>query len=401
MLAGLPAERHNVYTMAKRDYYEVLGLDKSAEAAAIKKAYRKLALKYHPDRNPDDKEAEEKFKEAAEAYEVLSDEQKRARYDRYGHAGVNANAGGGGFSGGGMTMEDIFQQFGDIFGDGGSPFESFFSGGGRGRSRGAGQKGTNLRIKVALTLEEIATGVTKRIKVRKQVTCDSCSGSGARDAGSVQTCTTCRGGGYVRQVKNTFLGQMQTTVTCPTCGGTGQQVTAKCNKCGGAGTMQGEETLEIEIPGGVEEGMQLSLRGKGNAGPKGGPAGDLLVNIEEKPHDHLQRDGMNLVYELYLNFADAALGTSVEVPTIEGRVKIKVPAGTQSGKIFRLKGKGLPSVQSYGRGDQLIHVNVWTPKKLNDEERTLLEKLRGMDNFNPQPGKSEKGFFEKMKDYFK
>ncbi len=377
-------------------------MNKDADEGVIKKAYRKLALKYHPDRNPDDKEAEEKFKEAAEAYEILSDSQKRARYDRYGHAGVSGNSGGGGFSGGGMTMEDIFQQFGDIFGDGGSPFDSFFGGGaGRGRARSAGQRGSNLRIKVALTLEEIASGVTKKIKVKKEVTCTSCNGSGAKDSSSVKTCTTCRGAGYVRQVKNTFLGQMQTTVTCPTCNGSGQQVTAKCTTCGGDGRMHGEETMEIEIPAGVEEGMQLSLRGKGNAGAKGGPAGDLLINIEEKPHDHLQRDGMNLVHELYLNFADAALGTSVEVPTIDGRVKIKVPAGTQSGKIFRLKGKGLPSVQSYGKGDQLIHVNVWTPKKLSDEDREVLEKIRQMPNFNPQPGKSEKGFFEKMKDYFK
>ncbi|MCB0588111.1 MAG: molecular chaperone DnaJ, partial [Phaeodactylibacter sp.] len=307
--------------------------------------------------------------------------------------------GGGGFGGGGMTMEDIFQQFGDIFGDSGSPFDSFF--GGRTRTRSRGQRGSNLRIKVTLTLEEIATGVTKKIKVKKHVTCDQCNGSGAKDSSSVQTCSTCRGAGYVRQIKNTFLGQMQTTVTCPTCNGSGQQVTANCPKCKGDGRMYGEETLDIEIPAGVEEGMQLSLRSKGNAGAKGGPPGDLLINIEEKPHEFLQRDGMNLIHELYLNFADAALGTSVEVPTIDGRVKIKVPAGTQSGKIFRLKGKGLPSVQAYGAGDQLIHVNVWTPKKVNDEERALLEKLKGMPNFHPQPGKSEKTFFEKMKDYFK
>jgi len=387
--------------MSKRDYYEVLGVEKNADTGAIKKAYRKLALKYHPDKNPDDKEAEAKFKEAAEAYEILSDEQKRARYDRYGHAGVNGNAGGGGFSGGGMTMEDIFQQFGDIFGDGGSPFESFFTGGGRGRTRSRGKKGENLRIKVALTLEEIATGVKKKIKVKKHVNCTTCGGSGAKNKDAVQTCATCRGAGYVRQVKSTFLGQMQTTVTCPTCNGAGQTVTASCPKCKGDGRIYGEETIEIDIPAGVEGGMQLSMRGKGNKGIKGGPAGDLIINIEEKKHDHLQRDGMNLIYELYLNFADAAMGTSVEVPTIGGRVKIKVPAGTQSGKIFRLKGKGLPSVQAYGTGDQLIHVNVWTPKKLNDEEKQLLEKLRNMPNFNPQPGKSEKGFFEKMRDYFK
>lgn len=386
--------------MAKRDYYEILGVSKDADATAIKKAYRKMALQYHPDRNPDNKEAEEKFKEAAEAYEVLSDEQKRARYDRYGHAGVSNN-GGGGFSGGGMTMEDIFSQFGDIFGEGGSPFDSFFRGGAGGTRRSAGQRGSNLRIKVALTLEEIAAGVTKKIKVKKQVVCDSCSGSGAKDSNSVRTCTTCKGAGYVRQVKSTFLGQMQTTVTCPTCNGSGQQITAKCGKCGGDGQMQGEEAMEIEIPAGVEAGMQLSLRGKGNVGKQGGAAGDLLINIEEKPHEHLERDGMNIIYELYLNFGDAALGTSVEVPTIDGRVKIKVPPGTQSGKIFRLKDKGLPSVQSYGKGDQLIHVNVWTPKKVNEEERALLEKLRQMPGFNPQPGKSERGFFDKMRDYFK
>lgn len=384
--------------MAKRDYYEILDVDKSADAAAIKKAYRKMAIQYHPDKNPGDKAAEDKFKEAAEAYEVLSDPDKKARYDRFGHAGVGSH-GGGGFSGG-MTMDDIFQQFGDIFGDSGSPFDSFF-GGGRSRTRPRGQRGANLRIKVTLTLEEIATGVTKKIKVKKHVTCDQCNGSGAKDSNSVQTCSTCRGAGYVRRVQSTFLGQMQTTVTCPTCNGSGQQITANCSKCKGDGQMYGEETLDIEIPAGVEEGMQLSLRGKGNAGAKGGPAGDLLINIEEKPHEYLQRDGMNLIHELYINFADAALGTSIEVPTIDGRVKIKIPPGTQSGKIFRLQGKGLPSVQAYGAGDQLIHVNVWTPKKVTEEERAMLEKLKDMPNFHPQPGKSEKTFFEKMKDYFK
>ena len=386
--------------MAKRDYYEVLGVAKDADQAAIKKSYRKLAIKFHPDKNPGDKAAEEKFKEAAEAYEVLSDADKRARYDRFGHAGVSGNTGGGGFSGG-MSMDDIFRQFGDIFGDSGSPFESFFGGGGRSRSRPRGQKGNNLRIKVSLSLEEIATGVTKKIKVKKHVTCKTCSGSGAKDSNSVSQCTTCRGAGYVRQVKNTFLGQMQTTVTCPTCSGSGQMITANCSSCKGDGRTYGDETIEVEIPAGVEEGMQLSLRGKGNAGLKGGPSGDLLINVEEKPHDYLQRDGMNLIFELYLNFADAALGTSVEVPTIEGRVKIKIPAGTQSGKLFRLKGKGLPSVQSYGKGDEMIHVNVWTPKKLSDEDKRLLEKMRSMPNFKPQPGKSDKGFFEKMRDYFK
>jgi molecular chaperone DnaJ len=382
--------------MAKRDYYEILGVSRDADQGAIKKAYRKLALKYHPDRNPGDQKAEERFKEAAEAYEVLSDEQKRARYDRFGHADMGN---GGGFSGG-MTMEDIFQQFGDIFGEG-SPFESFFGGAAGGRRRSRGQKGANLRIKVSLTLDEIAKGATKKIKVKKQIACDVCGGSGAKDSSSVRTCGTCGGSGYVRQVRSTFLGQMQTTTTCPTCNGAGEVVTENCSKCKGNGVVQGEETMEIEIPAGVEEGMQLSLRGKGNAGLRGGPSGDLLISIEEKAHDYLQRDGQNLIYELYLNFADAALGTSVEVPTIEGTVKIKVPSGTQSGKIFRLREKGLPSVQAYGRGDQLIHVNMWTPKKLNDEERALLEQLRDMPNFQPDPGKTEKGFFEKMKDFFR
>jgi len=392
--------------MAKQDYYNTLGVDRGADDGAIKKAYRKIAMKYHPDRNPDDKTAEAKFKEAAEAYEILSDKDKRARYDRYGHAGVNGNMGGG-FRGGGagMTMEDIFSQFGDIFGDGDNPFGSFFGGqaggGARGRRGARGQRGTNLRIKVSLTLEEIAAGVTKKIKVKKQVACNTCSGSGAKDSKSVSTCSTCRGSGYVRQVKSTFLGQMQTTVGCPTCNGTGQQITAKCNTCKGDGRTYAEETIDLEIPAGVEEGMQLSMRGKGNAGTNGGPTGDLLINIEEKAHEFLHRDSSNVVYELYVNFADASLGTSLEVPTIDGRVKIKVPAGTQAGKMFRLKGKGLPSIQSYGKGDQLIHVNIWTPKQLNAEEERLLEKMREMPNFKPQPGKSEKGFFDRMKDYFR
>ncbi|MGA1582281.1 MAG: molecular chaperone DnaJ [Saprospiraceae bacterium] len=386
--------------MAKRDYYEVLGVQKGAEAKDIKKAYRKVAMQYHPDRNPGDKQAEEKFKEAAEAYEVLNDPEKRARYDQFGHAGVNN--GGGGFSGGGMNMEDIFSQFQDIFGDSGSPFGDFFGGGGGGRrrSRGRGEPGSNLRIKLALTLEEIAKGATKKIKVKKQVTCDACSGSGAKDSGSVDTCGTCRGSGVVRQVKSTFLGQMQTTATCPSCRGSGTVVTASCPKCKGDGRVYSEETIEVDIPAGVGEGMQLSVSGKGNAGRQGGPPGDLYIRIEEKPHPDLQRDGENLVFDLYLNFADAALGTSIEVPTIEGRVKIKIPAGTQSGKIFRLKEKGLPSLQGYGKGDQLIHVNVWTPKKLTSEERELLEKLKMMPNFAPTPGKSERSFFDKMKDYF-
>ena len=356
----------------KRDYYEILGVDKNADEGTIKKAYRKVAMQFHPDRNPGDKAAEDKFKEAAEAYEVLSDANKKARYDRYGHAGVENM--GGGFSGGGMNMEDIFSHFGDIFGDGGSPFEGFFGQGGSRSRSGGGQKGSNLRIKVALTLEEIEAGVTKKIKVKKQVTCKSCNGSGAKDRNSVSTCGTCQGSGYVRQVKNTFLGQMQTTVVCPTCNGTGKKITSVCTACRGDGRTMDEELIEIEIPGGVQEGMQLSMRGKGNAGQGGGPAGDLLINIEEKAHDLFSRDSMNIVYDLFLNFADAALGTNVEVPTLSGNVKVKIPAGTQAGKIFRLKGKGLPSLQQYGKGDQLINVNIWTPKVLTHEETQILEK---------------------------
>lgn len=384
--------------MTKKDYYEVLGVVKSADGTKIKKAYRKIAMQYHPDKNPDDAEAEEKFKEAAEAYEVLSDGDKRARYDRFGHAGVNGHGGFGGA--GSRTMEDIFEDFGDIFGGGGGGFGSFFGGGQAGGPRSRGSRGSNLRIKVSLTLEEIANGVTKKIKVKKQVKCSTCHGSGAKDAGSISTCGTCGGNGVVRQVRSTFLGQMQTTTTCPNCHGTGEVIKDKCDTCKGSGTEYGKEMVEIKIPAGVEEGMQLSLRGKGNAGSQGGAAGDLLVLIQEKQHDILTRDGNQIIYELYLNFADAALGTSAEVPTLKNKVKIKIPEGTQSGKIFRLKGKGLPSVQGYQTGDQLIHVNVWTPKTLNNEEREILEKFREMENFNPTPGKSEKGFFEKMKDYF-
>ncbi len=384
--------------MAKRDYYEILGVAKDADATTIKKAYRKVAMKYHPDRNPDDKAAEEKFKEAAEAYEVLSDENKKARYDRYGHAGVDPN--GGGFGGrGGMNMEDIFSQFGDIFGDSGSPFESFF-GGRSGRTRSTGQKGSNIRIKMALTIEEIESGITKKVKIKKQNKCNHCNGSGAKDSSSVKQCGTCNGAGYVRQVRSTFLGQMQTTGACPSCNGSGQMVTASCSKCRGEGRNYEEAEIEIEVPAGVQEGMQLSMRGSGNSGKNGGSNGDLLIVIEEKPHENFTRDGQNVIYDLFINFADAALGTKVEVPTLKGKVNIKVPPGTPAGKIFRLKEKGLPSVQSYGRGDQLINVNIWTPKKLTDKERKLLETMRDMENFQPQVNSGEKGFFERMKDYF-
>lgn len=386
--------------MSKRDYYEILGVSKSASADEIKKAYRKVAMQYHPDRNPGDKAAEEKFKEAAEAYEVLSDPDRKTQYDRYGHAGVTGN-GRGGHAGGNMNMDDIFSQFGDIFGD--DIFGSFFGGGGGGRSRGGrsrGVRGSNLRIKIKLTYEEIAKGVTKNVKVKKYVTCSTCTGSGAKDKNSIQTCSTCGGSGQVRRVSNTFLGQMQTVTTCPTCNGEGSTVTAKCGSCKGEGRVFGEETVSIDIPAGVQEGMQLNLSGRGNAGERGGMPGDLIVLIEEEAHEELQRDGMNVAYDLHISFTDAVFGTQVEVPTIDGRAKIKIPPGTHSGKIFRLKGKGFPAVQAYQKGDQLIHVNVWTPQHLNAEEKALLEKLKNSPNLKPAPDKSDKSFFDKMRELF-
>jgi molecular chaperone DnaJ len=390
--------------MSKRDYYDILGVGKSSSPEEIKKAYRKLAIKYHPDKNPDDHTAEDKFKEAAEAYEILSNPEKKQRYDHYGHAGVGgASGGGGGYGGGGMNMEDIFSQFGDIFGGGGgggSPFESFF--GGQQQSRGGRRvaKGSNLRIKVKLTLEEIAHGAEKKIKVNKQVVCKTCDGSGAKDKASVSTCKSCGGSGSVRRVTNTILGQMQTTSTCPTCNGSGSQITSKCTSCHGEGTVRGEETITINIPAGVSDGMQLSMSGKGNAAPNGGIPGDLIILIEEIPHETLKREGNNIVYDLHLSIIDAALGYSAEVPTIDGKAKIKIEPGTQSGKLLRLKAKGIPEVNSYHRGDQIIHVNIWTPKALSSEERNMLEKLRESPNFKPQPGKNDKSFFEKMKEYF-
>jgi molecular chaperone DnaJ len=387
--------------MAKRDYYEVLGVSRNATAEELKKSYRKIALQYHPDRNPDNKEAEEKFKEAAEAYEVLSDADKRARYDRFGHAGMGA---GGGFSGQGMSMDDIFSQFGDIFGGGGDPFEAFFGGGGRSRGGGGGrargQRGSNLRIKLKLDMTEMSEGTNKKVKVKKYTACDACQGTGAKDGTALQTCGTCGGHGMVRQVTNTILGQMQTTTTCPTCHGSGQQIKTNCSKCTGTGRMYGEETISIDVPPGVSAGIQLSMSGKGNAGEQGGPPGDLIIAIEEVPHESLTREGNNVIYELYISIADAALGTSVDVPTIGGAARIKIPPGTQGGKIFRLKGKGFPILNSYGRGDQLVHVNVYVPKRLSAEERNVLEKLRESPNFLPDPGHRERGFFEKMKDYF-
>ncbi len=380
----------------KRDYYEILGVAKGASEDEIKKSYRKVAMQYHPDRNPGDKSAEEKFKEAAEAYEVLSDSEKRAQYDRFGHAGLSN---GRGFNGGaGMNMDDIFSQFGDIFGD--DIFGSFFGGRRGASSHGRGVRGSNLRIKIKLNFEEIAKGVTKNIKVKKHVTCSTCHGSGAKDKGSVQACNTCGGSGQVRRVSNTFLGQMQTVTTCPTCNGEGSIITAKCTSCKGEGRVFAEETVTIEIPAGVQEGMQLSVGGKGNAGERGGAPGDLIVLIEEEQHPELHRDGLSVAYELHISFTDAVFGTQVEVPTIDGKAKIKIPPGTQSGKIFRLKGKGFPSINSYEKGDQLIHVSVWTPQHLSPEEKEMVEKLSNSPNFQPKPDKNERSFFDKVKEMF-
>ncbi|MBL4905422.1 MAG: molecular chaperone DnaJ [Flavobacteriaceae bacterium] len=377
--------------MAKRDYYEVLGVNKSATAAEIKKAYRKMAIKHHPDKNPDDTNAEEKFKEAAEAYEVLSDDNKKARFDQYGHAAFeNGGHGGGGF-GGGMNMEDIFSQFGDIFGGGGGGFGGGFGGFGGG-SRQARVKGSNMRIRVKLTLEEIANGVEKKVKVRRKVQADGVS---------YTTCSTCNGTGQVMRVTNTILGRMQTAATCSTCQGAGQSIASKPSGSDANGLVVEEETVAIQIPAGVTEGVQLKVAGKGNEAPgKNAISGDLLVLIEEIQHETLKREGTNIHYDLYIDFSEAVLGVSKEVEIVTGKVKIKIEAGTQSGKILRLKGKGLPSLDRYGNGDFLIHINVWTPQELSKEQKEFFNKMKGDENFAPNPKRSDKSFFEKVKDMF-
>ncbi len=375
--------------MAKRDFYEILGVSKTASAEEIKKAYRKTAIQFHPDKNQGDKAAEEKFKEAAEAYEVLSDETKRAQYDRFGHN--RPGGGGGGYSSHEMNMEDIFSQFGDIFGGGGggSPFDSFFGGGGGGRSRQ--RKGSNLRIKLKMTLEEIANGVEKKIKVNRLIRAEGVT---------FKNCSTCQGTGQVRKVVNTMLGQMVSASTCSTCNGAGQIIDKRPAGVDSSGLVSKEDLITVKIPAGVSDGMQLSMSGKGNEAPGGGVPGDLLILVEETEDKELKRDGSNLVYDLHISFIDAALGTSVEVPSIGGKVRIKIDPGTQSGKILRLRGKGLKDINGYGSGDQLIYINVWTPKKVSSEEKAKLESLRSSDNFQPNPDANEKGFFERMKEYF-
>jgi len=380
-----------LYNMAKRDYYEVLGVQRNANKEELKKAYRQMALKYHPDRNPGDKQAEENFKEAAEAYDVLSDDSKRARYDQYGHAGMGASGGGAN-----MNMEDIFSHFGDIFsgfGFGG------FGGGGRQQQRRV-NRGTDLRVKVKLTLQEIANGVEKKLKVKKLVPCHTCSGSGAAEGSSSSPCTTCRGTGQVTRVQQSILGHIQTTSACPTCGGEGRTITKKCTSCFGEGVVNEEDIITVNLPAGVGEGMQLSVGGKGNAPRRGGVNGDLIVVIEEIPHPDFTRDGNDLLYNLYISIPDAILGTTMEIPTIDSIVKMKIDAGTQSGKILRLRGKGLPEVNSYNRGDLLVKVNVWVPNSVSKDEQKILEKFSKSNSFKPNPTTQEKGFFSRVRDYF-
>ncbi|NQW26073.1 MAG: molecular chaperone DnaJ [Cryomorphaceae bacterium] len=367
--------------MAKRDYYEVLGVSRSSSADEIKKAYRKLAIQYHPDKNQGDAAAEEKFKEAAEAYEVLSTAEKKQKYDQFGHQSYGQGSGGGGF-GGGMNMDDIFSHFGDIFGGGG------FGGGG---GRGGAARGANLRVRVKLTLEDVSAGVEKKIKIRRAIPADGLT---------FKTCTVCNGSGQISRVQNTILGQMRTASACHGCNGSGKMIDMRPDGVGADGLERVDEVVSVKIPAGVQDGMQLRVSGKGNHGPMGGPAGDLIVSIEEEAHETLVREGQNLHYDLYLSFPDVALGTTAEIPTVQGKARMKIEAGTQSGKTLRLKGKGLPSVEGYGTGDLLVHVSVWTPKSLSTEEKELLEVMQGNPNFQPNPGKSDKGFFDRVRDMF-
>jgi molecular chaperone DnaJ len=381
--------------MAKRDFYEVLGVSKTATKDEIKKAYRQKAIQYHPDKNPDNKEAEEKFKEAAEAYEVLSDDAKKSRYDQFGHAGVG---GQGGYSGDGMSMDDIFSHFGDIFGDMGFNFGGFNGGGGR-QSRMV-SKGSNLRVKVKLNLKEVTQGAEKKMKLKKYVACKTCGGTGAEGKSGYSTCTVCNGTGQVTRIVSSLLGRMQTTSVCNTCGGSGKIITKKCTGCYGEGIVQDEEIVTVKIPAGVAEGMQLTVTGKGNAARRGGINGDLIVVIEEEPDSELIRDGNDLIYSLFLSIPDAVIGTTAEIATVTGKVKIKIDPGTQPGKILRLKGKGVPEVNGYRTGDLLVAINVWIPKEISKEEQTILQNLQNSKHFTPQPSPDDKTFFQKMRNLF-
>jgi molecular chaperone DnaJ len=382
--------------MTKRDYYEVLEVSKTASKEDIKKAYRKKALQFHPDRNPGDKSAEDKFKEAAEAYDVLGDDSKRQRYDQFGHTSFNGSQGGG-FSGG-FDMQDIFSRFGDIFSDFG--FGGFSGFGGSGNRGGGVRKGTNLRVKVKLTLKEISEGVEKKIKVRKLVACKTCSGSGAKDSSSFHTCATCRGTGHVTRIQRTILGQMQTQSICSACNGEGKIIVNKCSKCSGEGVVNEEEIITMNIPAGVAEGMQLSMGGKGNAARMGGVNGDLIILIEEEEHPEFKREDNNLIYDLIISIPDAINGAPIEIPTIDGRVKVKIEPGTPSGKLLKLRGKGLPDVNGYGRGDLYVRILVYIPSSVTKDERKLLEKLNESPSFSAESARKDKHFFEKFKNYF-
>lgn len=375
--------------MTKKDYYEILGVKRHTSPEEIKKAYRKVALKYHPDKNPGNTAAEEKFKEAAEAYEVLSNPEKRQQYDHFGHEGVYGKTSRGPR----MNMEEIFSQFSDIFG--GTSFESFFRGGSQ-----TTRRGTSLRIKLKLTLQEIAQGVEKKIKVKRYTACNACGGNGAQNGTALSTCSTCEGTGQAHRVANTMLGQVMTTTTCPTCQGSGQAISTPCSTCRGEGRLYKEDILSPKVPAGVSQGMQLSMKGQGNVPAQGGIPGDLIILIEEKEDALLKREGSNIHYQLHISFIDAVLGSDKEVPTLSGKVKVKLPPGTQSGKILRLRGKGIKDIDSYGVGDQLIHVQIWTPQTLTKEEREKLESLSSSPNFVPNPSKQERGLIEKFRSFF-
>lgn len=378
--------------MEKRDYYEVLGVDKSASANDIKKAYRKLAIQYHPDKNPGDKAAEEKFKEAAEAYSVLSDPDKKARYDQFGHAGLGGAAGGGGFNGAGMDMNDIFSMFGDIFGGGG------FGGFSSRSSQPMKNRGTDLRVKVKMNLQEISTGITKKFKLKKYVPCHHCNGSGA-EGNAMETCPDCKGTGRVVRTQQSFFGMMRSEVPCPRCSGEGKIIKNKCSHCNGDGIVMGEEVVEVNIPAGVQDGMQLSMRSHGNAGKRNGIPGDLVILVEEEQHPELVRDGSDLIYSLLLDIPTAVLGGQAEIPTIEGKAKITIEEGTQPNKVMRLKGKGLPALNGYGRGDIIVNISIYIPETLNKEEKKAFEKFRESDNFRPSEGIKEK-IFRRFKNFF-
>ena len=388
---------------SKRDYYEVLGVDRNASAEDIKKAYRKLAIKYHPDKNPDNKEAEEKFKEAAEAYSVLSDADKKARYDQFGHAGVEGA--GPDFSGGFGNLNDILNDlFGGAFGGGFGGFSGFgggFGGGRTGQRQQRVYRGRDIRVRVKLTLEEIAKGVEKEISIEKSVPCKDCGGKGAKNSSDIKTCPACNGTGQVQRVVNSFLGQTVTYSTCQQCGGEGKIISNPCRSCNGTGLVRKRETIKVKIPAGVEAGMQLTIQGEGHAAKNNGINGDLLVVIEEQEHPNLKRDGNNLYYTKVISMPDAILGAEVEIPCLDGSYKIKVDPGTQSGEVVRLRGKGLPTVNGYGgTGDMNVKIAVWIPRKLDKEEKAVIESLRNKDAFKPNPSKEDKSFFDKIKDLF-